>query len=145
MKKVVLLLSVLAFAITLSGQGKGKGRGKGKQAEDSGQAGTVSISAVFNDSDRYVIQQWAQAVPPSNLPPGLAKRGTLPPGLQKQLQKNGSLPPGLQKRISPFPADLTRRLGPLPAGCGCDRVFLDGKALLIARATSAILDVISLF
>ena len=37
------------------------------------------------------------------LPPGLAKRGQLPPGLQKHLWKHGSLPPGLQKKIGPRP------------------------------------------
>ena len=39
------------------------------------------------------------------LPPGLAKRRRLPPGLQKHLRERGQLPPGLQKRLtsSPFP------------------------------------------
>jgi hypothetical protein len=35
------------------------------------------------------------------LPPGLAKRSQLPPGLQRHLWKHGSLPPGLQKKIGP--------------------------------------------
>ncbi len=35
------------------------------------------------------------------LPPGLAKRDQLPPGLEKHLLKHGSLPPGLQKKIDP--------------------------------------------
>jgi len=143
MKKGLLMLSLLACAITLSGQGKGKAKGQGKGAEDSGQTAVVSVA--FNDSDRRAIQQWTHERPPGGLPPGLAKRGELPPGLQKHLQKNGTLPPGLQKKISPFPGDLTRHLSPLPVSCGCDRVFLDGKALIIARATSAILDVIILF
>ena len=142
MKIAASIFSVLVFAMALSGQSKGKG--KGKPADDSGRAAAVSVSAVFSVSDREVIQRWAQHVPPSGLPPGLAKRGELPPGLQKHLQKNGTLPPGLQKKISRFPDDLAGRLGPLPAGCGCDRVFLDGKALIISRATRMILDVISL-
>ena len=36
------------------------------------------------------------------LPPGLAKRDRLPPGLEKHLLKHGSLPPGLQKKIDPY-------------------------------------------
>lgn len=32
------------------------------------------------------------------LPPGLTKRGALPPGLEKQVETKGALPPGLQKR-----------------------------------------------
>ena len=133
----------LAFVLTLLGQGKGKG--KDKSPGDSRGGVAVSVSVVFGGSDGRIIQEWIQATPSNRLPPGLAKRGTLPPGLQKQLQRNGTLPPGLQKKISPFPPELTRRLAPLPEGCGCDRIFLDGKALIIARATSAILDVISLF
>ena len=146
LRPILVTLSVLAFAMTLSGQGRGKGKGKGKPAEHSRNGGNaVSASALFSDLDRGIVQRWAQAIPSNGLPPGLSKRSELPPGLQKQLQRNGTLPPGLQKKISPFPGDLTRRLGPLPAGCGCDRVFLDRKALIIARATGAILDVIRLF
>lgn len=142
MRKGWLLLSVLAFTTALAGQGKGKG----KAAGEPGQTGTaVSVSVAFSDTDRRVIQEWVRGVPSGNLPPGLAKRGELPPGLQKQLQKNGALPPGLQKRITPFPSDLTKRLGPLPDNCGCDRVFLEGRALIVVRATRAILDVFAIF
>jgi hypothetical protein len=140
MKVTALLLSAFALATVLSGQSKG--RGKGKHADDSDPAALVSVSATFSESDRHVIQQWAQHVPPSGLPPGLAKRGELPPGLEKHLQKNGTLPPGLQKKISRFPDDLAGRLAPLPAGCGCDRVFVDGKALIITRAANVILDIV---
>ncbi len=145
MRQLIVIFSVLAFTLTLFGQGNGKGKGKGKPAGESNSGTAVSVSVVFSDSDRRAIRQWVQTAPPNGLPPGLAKRGQLPPGLQKQLQRNGTLPPGLQKKVSPFPGELMGRLAPLPAGCGCDRVFLDGKALIIARATMAILDVISLF
>jgi hypothetical protein len=97
-------------------------------------------SASFGDADRRAIQAWAKTAPQ-----GPFKGGKLPPGLQKQLRRNGTLPPGLQKKVTPFPADLNSRLGPLPGNCNCDRVFLDGKAMIIARATSAILDLISIF
>jgi hypothetical protein len=140
MRQLLLVFGVLVFALSLAGQGKGKG----KASRESSNSGTT-VSVVFSDSDRRAIRQWVQTTPSSGLPPGLAKRGELPPGLQKQLQRNGTLPPGLQKKVSPFPGELVERLGPLPARCDCDRVFLDGKALIIARATRAILDVISLF
>ncbi len=51
--------------------------------------------------------------PGYGLPPGLAKRNNLPPGLQKHLWKHGSLPPGLQKRIGPGPMYY----GPYPDRC----------------------------
>jgi hypothetical protein len=42
------------------------------------------------------------------LPPGLAKRESLPPGLARQLHERGRLPPGLQKRLTPVPAGWGR-------------------------------------
>ncbi len=49
-----------------------------------------------------------------NLPPGLAKRDHLPPGLERQLRKKGALPPGLQKRLQPLPRSLVRLLPRVP-------------------------------
>ena len=48
------------------------------------------------------------------LPPGLAKKSTLPPGLQKQLVRNGQLPPGLQYRG--LPHDLLVQLPAVAPG-----------------------------
>ena len=72
------------------------------------------------------------------LPPGLAKRDTLPPGLAKQLQKNGRLPPGLEKRDIPsgLRSMLPRRLP------GQKRVVVDNDILLIEEATGVILDIL---
>ncbi len=39
----------------------------------------------------------------AGLPPGLAKKYRLPPGLAIQLMERGSLPPGLQKNLGPYP------------------------------------------
>ena len=133
---------IILLSLSLLAQGNGKGKGHANRSTQTSNT-AVNIAVIFSDSDRRSIQQWAQASP--GLPPGLAKRGQLPPGLQKQLRRNGTLPLGLQKKISSFPQDLNSRLGPLPVNCACDRVFLDGKAMIIARATSAILDVISIF
>ncbi|HEY5790270.1 MAG TPA: hypothetical protein VIX81_06575 [Gammaproteobacteria bacterium] len=72
------------------------------------------------------------------LPPGLAKRDDLPPGLQKQLEKNGTLPPGLAKRD--LPADLERRL---PARSkGQERVIVDNDVVLVETATGIVLDIL---
>lgn len=65
-----------------------------------------------------------------SLPPGLAKRDELPPGLQKQIRRNGQLPPGLQGRR--LPVELERRLSPLPAHyirlqVGRDIVLMDQR------------------
>ena len=68
----------------------------------------------------------------SDLPPGLAKRGSLPPGLEKQLQRNGTLPPGLQKRVQPLPEECDVQLPRLPREwerviLGSQIILLDGK------------------
>ena len=74
-----------------------------------------------------------------SLPSGLAKRGTLPPGLQKQLVRNGTLPPGLEWRS--LPADLQVQLPHRPADQRL--VILDDRVMLIQAATNLILDVLT--
>ena len=73
-----------------------------------------------------------------NLPPGLAKKDKLPPGLQKQVEKGGSLPPGLAKRR--LPSDLEARLG--DPTIGTERVIVDTDVVLIEKGTEIVLDVI---
>ena len=71
--------------------------------------------AQFLPEERKIIYEYYHRSSTSKgLPPGLAKKGKLPPGLQKHLDKNGKLPPGLQKRLEPLPRDLEVRLPQLP-------------------------------
>lgn len=72
------------------------------------------------------------------LPPGLAKREQLPPGLERQLVRKGTLPPGISKRA--LPPGLASRLGPIPAGA--ERVIVGGDVALIDIATGVILDIL---
>ncbi|HWU00767.1 MAG TPA: hypothetical protein VN229_24225 [Terriglobales bacterium] len=72
------------------------------------------------------------------LPPGLAKKSTLPPGLQKQLARNGQLPPGLQYRA--LPPDLLVQLPPVAPGYRY--VILDDRVMLIRAATNVIMDLL---
>ena len=72
------------------------------------------------------------------MPPGLVKRKTLPPGLQKQLDKNGTLPPGLAKRE--LPSELERQLP--PAREGTERVVAGNDVVLIHQATGVVLDIL---
>jgi hypothetical protein len=97
-------------------------------------------SPIFSARDRRVIQS-CMADSDSNLPPGLAKKDRLPPGLEKQLQRNGTLPPGLQKRVQPLPGVCQSQLSPLPSGWM--RVVLSGRVLLLDRG-NRILDILAL-
>ncbi|MEQ8964282.1 MAG: hypothetical protein RID91_00535 [Azospirillaceae bacterium] len=73
----------------------------------------------------------------SGLPPGLAKKDRLPPGLERQLVEGGSLPPGLQRRA--LPGDLLHRL---PPRRGTERIVVDRDVILIETATGLILDIL---
>jgi hypothetical protein len=74
----------------------------------------------------------------AGLPPGLAKRDTLPPGLARQLQRNGKLPPGLDKRG--LPADVEGRLPALVFGT--ERVIIGNDVVLLDKDTQIVLDII---
>jgi Ni/Co efflux regulator RcnB len=71
------------------------------------------------------------------LPPGLAKRDRLPPGLQKHLDERGVLPPGLAKRD--LPPDLHSAL---PRRINEEFRIVDDDVVLIERATGVVLDVL---
>lgn len=72
-----------------------------------------------------------------SMPPGLAKKDKLPPGLAMQLEKNGKLPPGLEKRD--LPDDLESRL---PLRKGLKRILAGDNVVLVDAATEIILDVL---
>jgi hypothetical protein len=98
----------------VAGQGKAHG-GRAKGAKGKGKGGKSK-----------------------GLPPGLARRETLPPGLARKLERDGSLPPGLAKRS--LPEDLEARL---PARLdGTERVIVDRDVLLVELATGIVRDVI---
>ena len=85
----------------------------------------------FSARDRRVIRNcFAQHA--SELPPGLAKRESLPPGLERQLERDGTLPPGLQKRVEPLPQVCESQLGPLPRDL--ERVVYNRRVMLIDSA-----------
>ena len=87
------------------------------------------------DRDGHVraIHDYARA---GSLPPGLAKREALPPGLRAQLHERGTLPPGLEKRLVPVPAPLLARFPPAPVYyhryfAGDDFLVIDTRSNLI--------------
>jgi hypothetical protein len=85
----------------------------------------------FSSRDRQIISDCFVA-DRSNLPPGLAKKDHLPPGLERQLRRNGTLPPGLEKRVQPLPGVCTDRLPKLPRDW--TRVVLSGRIILLDPA-----------
>ena len=114
-----------------------------------------AADAVFNEIEKRLIRDFfGVKVPKTNegkgkkdksakqgksgeMPPGLAKRDSLPPGLQKHLERDGKLPPGLEKRN--LPPDLE---GKLRKRKGQDRVIVGNDVVLIERATGLVLDIL---
>lgn len=114
-----------------------------------------ALEAVFNELERRLIRDFfgVQATGQKNksaakgksgkkgksgeMPPGLTKRDSLPPGLQNQLQKNGKLPPGLAKRDLPSGLE-----GRLPKRKGQQRLIVGNDVVLIERATGLVLDIL---
>ncbi len=94
----------------------------------------------FSARDRRVINTCFREHA-SELPPGLAKRESLPPGLQRQLERNGTLPPGLQKRVQPLPAFCETDLPRLPRDL--ERVIF-GRRVMLIDAAHKILDLFDL-
>jgi hypothetical protein len=82
----------------------------------------------FSNSERHMIGS-CFVDDRAGLPPGLAKKDRLPPGLERQLQRNGTLPPGLQKRVQPLPASCDARLPRLPRDWS--RAVLSGRIILL--------------
>jgi hypothetical protein len=68
----------------------------------------------------------------AGLPPGLAKKDRLPPGLEKQLRRNGKLPPGLQKKIQPLDSRCQIGLPRLPDGW--ERVIYSDRVIVLDPA-----------
>ena len=91
----------------------------------------------YSDHDRD-IHEWYR-VHYSSLPPGLAKRDRLPPGLERQLVVNGTLPPGLRERMQPCPHELEAMLPPPSPGYA--HVFIGGNLVLVNRANFQVADV----
>ena len=138
----MLALMVMATTVALA---QGQGNAKSKEAQKEQTAGDKVRSVlpasepVFSRQEITLIQGLFRTNR-SGLPPGLAKRETLPPGLEKQLQQKGTLPPGLQKKIQPLPFELERQLTVLSTGYR--RVVVAGNVILMNPTTGLIYDIV---
>ena len=143
---VLLVVSLFIGSLSLAGQGKGNGNAGGEGNGNAGDKGNVNQNAKadnrgFGAAEQRIIREWfLNGANLKGLPPGLAKRDELPPGLQQQLARNGKLPPGLEKKIQPLPAQLETQLPRLTDGRR--RIVLGGNVILLEPRTGAILDIL---
>ena len=133
------LFSISLVIALLSSAAAAQGRGRGRDRDREEYSAAPAVVIVFSPQERGVITDWFQQNR-NGLPPGLAKRESLPPGLQKQLQRNGSLPPGLEKKLAPLPPALEVGLGRLPADCV--RVLVGRDLILLDQRRNVVLDII---
>lgn len=131
-----ITLGVLAVSgPSAYGQGNSQGHGHGK-GHDKHDDDDDRDDGYYHRHDQEV-HEWYDSHR-ENLPPGLAKKDRLPPGLEKQLVRRGSLPPGLQKRLQPCPHDLERYLPPPPPDCS--HVLIGGHIVLLNQKTNVVVD-----
>jgi hypothetical protein len=146
--RIFAVLLTLVICATLlpaqKGQSKGKGEKSGTPATERTTGDRVHqvlppSEVVFTQRERVLVGNWFRTNR-AGLPPGLAKRDRLPPGLEKQLRKRGTLPPGLQKMLQPVPVELDRQLQVLPTGWR--RAVVAGNVILMNEKTSVVYDII---
>ena len=128
---------VLAISLALSGVARadGHGNGHGHDRDDDDRD-----RHYYSDHDRDYMRDWYHDHDRDNhLPPGLAKRDQLPPGLERQLRVRGTLPPGLRKRMMPCPEEVEHRLPPPPPGCA--HVLIGGHVVLVNQSSYVVLDI----
>jgi hypothetical protein len=131
-----ILVCVVSIVMLAGNYALAQGRGHGKGHEKHGDNDEGQL--YYKDNDREAIRQWYDENH-NNLPPGLAKRDQLPPGLEKKLIRGGTLPPGLQKRLQSCPKDLERRLPPPPPDC--IHMVIGGHIVLMNRKSNLIVDI----
>ncbi len=109
------------------------------------------VEIVFTPQERQMIREYyskeiieqaggVKGKGKKGLPPGLAKKEKLPPGIRKQLQRNGTLPPGLEKKMEPLPKEVEVRMKQLPPEC--TRVVVGTDIIILDKTTQKILDII---
>jgi hypothetical protein len=95
------------------------------------------VRVVFSDRDRAIIRDYYHR-DYRGLPPGLAKKGKIPPGHAFKLQRQQAIPPGVNWEY--LPVDVERRLSRLPDGYV--RVVIGADVAILRTRTRVVLDVI---
>ena len=145
-KKWILVVSVAAFLCVWQNaafaghdhghgdeeHGHGHGHAYGHEKHDGDEH-----HGHYRDHDRE-LHEWYRGHE-GHLPPGLAKRDALPPGLERQLVVRGTLPPGLRGRMHPCPVEVEHYLPPAPTGYM--HTVIGGNIALVNRRTFLVLDI----
>jgi hypothetical protein len=159
---IVFVAALFLAAPPIAGaQGRGNGRGHAAKADKPakaeqpakkahvdekkaakdvakrGRKDDVDVVVVDRDGHARVIREYRGT---GSLPPGLAKRRELPPGLRRQVIERGALPPGLRGYLVEVPGPWTVRLPALPAYY--HRYFAGDDLVVVDTRTNRIVAVV---
>ncbi len=118
--------------------GRDRDHGHGEYREHERTEGRGHGHDRYSDHDRDAARGWYRDHY-SHLPPGLAKRDRLPPGLERRLVVRGFLPVDLRRQMRPCPHELEVMLPPAPPHYA--HVVIGGNLVLVNRANFQIADV----
>ena len=79
---------------------KSRARTSRRETSTRGRKSRGSVEVIFSEQDREIIEEYVSEHG-TGLPPGLARKDRLSPGLERQLRRNGRLPPDLPPVIVP--------------------------------------------
>ena len=97
----------------------------------------LDVRVVFSDRDRVIIRDYYRS-DYRRLPPGLAKKGKVPPGHAFKMQRQQSLPPDI--RWAHLPATIETRLSRLPDGYV--RIIVGADIAIMHTRTRVIVDLL---
>ena len=105
-----------------------------------GGTAVAGTTVVFSKDEIAIIQDYYSKHPVDDGPSTgkKPKSKPLPPGIAKNLARGKPLPPGIAKQQ--LPSDLVRLLPPVQPGY--ERIYVDGRVLLVDIATQVIHDVL---
>jgi Ni/Co efflux regulator RcnB len=138
-KKFAATAAALSLSASMAmAQGHGHGHDKDKHDHDRDEhRARVEERHSYREHDRE-LHAWYRAHY-SHLPPGLAKKDRLPPGLERQLVVRGTLPPGLRGYMRPCPVEVVHYLPPAPVGYM--HTVIGGNIVLVNKSNFLVVDV----
>lgn len=95
------------------------------------------VHVAFSDADRRIIRDFYRE-DYRRLPPGLAKKGKVPPGHAYKLRRNQGVPPDIHWDY--LPPEVERRLSRLPDGYV--RVVIGADVAILHTRTRVVIDLL---
>lgn len=138
---VVLALLLAAAVPALADQSKGNSKNKGKAGKSDPEitsseivrgAAAGVLGGVLGREEREIIHRYFNEHRDT-----YSKVKPLPPGIRRKVARGGTLPPGIAKQV--LPDGLRRQL---PQRDGYDYNVVGTDVVLIERATNVIVDIL---